>query len=108
MEKVTEMCPLASYTQYYLTKSMDPWETNGHTISEEIPCLLWSLKVHIHLRPCITFHNMLHSFSRLENKSLLAVHDSLFSIFAATTLFMDTVFHPQPEDAPCCGVRRPT
>jgi hypothetical protein len=37
---------------------------------------------------------------KLEGHTLSAVRDCLFNIFAAT-------LHPQPEDAPCLGDRRP-
>jgi hypothetical protein len=45
---------------------------------------------------------------KLEGHPLLSVHDCLFNIFAANLLIWRPFFHPQPEDAPCCGDRGST
>jgi len=38
--------------------SQSPWETNSHSASQGIPCLLWELKVpyHVHKRPHTSTH----------------------------------------------------
>jgi hypothetical protein len=49
------------------------------------------------------------SFSKVEHAFLLAVHDCLFSILAATILFLDAVFSIHSLKVhPCCGGRRLT
>jgi hypothetical protein len=52
------------------------------------------------LAPCPT--------PKLEDHSLSAVRDFLFTIFAATLRNRMTSLHPQTEDAPCRGDKEPT
>jgi hypothetical protein len=51
------------------------------------------------LAPCPT--------PKLENHPFSAARDSLFNIFAATLHICRPFLHPQPEDAPWRGVRKP-
>jgi hypothetical protein len=44
---------------------------------------------------------------KLEDHPLLAVHDCLFNVLAATLHNWRPFLHPQPEDAPCRGERDP-
>jgi hypothetical protein len=48
-----------------------------------------------------------HPTFKLEDHSLSAVRDCLFSLFAATFHIWRPSFHPQPEDAPCHGDKGP-
>jgi hypothetical protein len=44
---------------------------------------------------------------KLEDYPLSFVRDFLFNIFTTTLHIWMPFFHPQPEDAPCCGDRDP-
>jgi hypothetical protein len=101
------------------------WEANSHWASQEIPCLLWNLKVYycVHkglpiLKPCVTFCNKLVLYSeellalcpasKLENHPLSAVWNYLFNISTATlSISGGCLLHSQPKDVPCCGNRDP-
>jgi hypothetical protein len=47
------------------------------------------------------------STPKMEDHPLLAVHDCLFNVFAATLHIRRLFLHPQPEDVPYRGDRDP-
>jgi len=86
---------------------LTPWGTvlleklTSHSVSQEIPCFLWNLKVHFYvheglpiLRSCAALCSKLDFYSlellapcptpNMEDHLLLAVNDCLFSTFTAT------------------------
>jgi hypothetical protein len=86
-------------------------ETNNYSASQEMPSLLWNLKVHYHVQKsptiptlCVTFCNKLVFNSKkllaphqtkLEDHPLSAFHDSLFNVFGATL----RIWTPSPSSA---------
>jgi hypothetical protein len=122
---------------HILTNSMEQSpsrEANRSSATQEIPCVLWNLKVHYrtHKSPppvpilsfksyqrispglsfCIVFRNMVIFYGEelLAPRPTPKLEDHPLSavrdcIFAATFHIRRPFLHPQPEDAPCRGDR---
>jgi len=43
----------------YNSMKQNPWEASSHSVSQEMPCLLWNLKVHYHVHKSLSFVSIL-------------------------------------------------
>ena len=78
----------------YSMEQRSSWEANRFSTSQEIPCILWNLKVHYSSYKCFSlFCNMIRFYGELvaprptpnlNDHPKMAVCDCLFDIFAAT------------------------
>jgi hypothetical protein len=76
------------------------WETNWFSASQEIPCILWNLKVHYHIRKCpppVPIQSQLNTFYTPIPKSwrsILILSSHLCWVFQVASL--PQVFPPNP------------
>ena len=114
-----------SYTSTYLlhTSSMQQnpsWEANRFSSSQEIPRILWNLKVHYRIHkcfPCKYFVKDRFLWWGVVGPSPNPPQAGEPPLVGCPRLFIQYIrsypsywrpfFHPQPEDAPCHGDRDP-
>jgi hypothetical protein len=96
-------------TSYYLSK---------FNLNIILPPTSWSFikRIRLSSRLMYVFRNRLifngevltpRPFPKLKDHPLSFVRDCLFNIFVPNLHIWRRFLHPQPEDAPCCGLKDP-